>query len=119
MSERVDYEREGYEAGKSAGSWVTDGFNDTSQYRWILKGIEEGDLEVMDLEPLPLSRERASESIGELIEGYADMPDDGVEQDAACTEYDRILSRILARGRTVVQVAGRTDRSPAQPCRPL
>ena len=89
----VSYEQEGYAAGKSAGSWVTDGNTSVREYRAILAGIESGDPEVMDMEPSPLSGEWAGESIPEIIEGYADMPDDGVEQDAACTEYEQGFSQ--------------------------
>ena len=44
------------------------------------------------MEPSPLSGKWAGESIGELIRGYNDMPDDGVEQDAACTSYEQGFS---------------------------
>ena len=91
MSARVDYEREGYAAGKAAGFWVTDGNTSVVEYRAILRGIEEGDPQVMDMEPSPLSGEWAGESIPEIIEGYADMTDE--QADAACTEYEEGFSQ--------------------------
>ena len=85
------YEEQGYAAGKAAGSWITDGNTDTATYRWILKGIEEGDPEVMDLQPSPLSGEWAGESIPEIIAGYADMTAE--QADAACDSYEQGFSQ--------------------------
>jgi len=49
--------RLGYDAGKSAASWVFDGNTTRATYEWALKGIEEGDPEVLD-------------SIGEYLQGF-------------------------------------------------
>lgn len=84
-------EQDGYAAGRSAGSWVTDGNTSVSAYRALLAGIEEGDPQVMDLQHSPLSGEWAGESIPELIDGYNDMTPD--EQDAACDAYEQGFSQ--------------------------
>lgn len=48
----------GYQAGRGAGSWVTDGNSTTDSYRRLLTGIEDGDPAVLDLLPVaPLSGE--------------------------------------------------------------
>ena len=85
----MDYYREGYRHGKNVGSWVTDGNTKTETYAWILKGFDEGDPEVMDIRPNPLSGEWAGESISELL-GLAigqDLPDD-----ESLTEYEHGFS---------------------------
>jgi hypothetical protein len=49
MSEQ--HRKMGYEAGREAGSWVFDGNTDEATYQVVLEGYEEGDPEIMDLEP--------------------------------------------------------------------
>ena len=83
------YYRDGYEAGKAAGSWVIDGNTSSETAARILAGIAgiaESDPEIMDLQPSPLSGEWAGESIGELIDGYAELGEDA--QTAACDAYE-------------------------------
>jgi hypothetical protein len=83
--ERIYY-RDGYEAGKAAGSWIIDGNTSSETAAHILRGIAECDPEVMDLQPSPLSGEWAGESIGELIDGYAELSED--EQNTVCDAYE-------------------------------
>jgi hypothetical protein len=45
--------------GQMAGSWVIDGNTSEATARRILKGYNDGDPEVMDMQPLPLSGEFA------------------------------------------------------------
>jgi hypothetical protein len=66
----------GYEHGKAAGSWVIDGNTTEEQCAAILKGYGEGDSEVMELCPCPLSGEWAGESISELSARYGVNLDD-------------------------------------------
>lgn len=61
-----DYHAMGYERGKAAGSWVVDGNTSPTTARKILAGYEEGDPEIMDLCPNPLSGEWAGESLSQL-----------------------------------------------------
>lgn len=49
----------GYGAGKSTGSWVIDGNTSSRAAHRILQGIEDGDPEIMDMRPNPLSGEWA------------------------------------------------------------
>lgn len=63
----------GREAGAAAGSWIVDGNTSAETAAAILAGYEDGDPEVLDLCPAPLSGEWAGESIPELF-GY--WPDD-------------------------------------------
>jgi hypothetical protein len=60
----------GAAAGSAAGSWVFDGNSTEDQARRILAGIEDGDPEVLDMEPSPLSGEWAGESVPELSAEY-------------------------------------------------
>lgn len=77
----------GREHGAAAGSWLIDGNTSSETARAILQGIADGDPEVMDMQPSPLSGEWAGESIGELIDGYDEL--NAVEQDEACAAYEQ------------------------------
>lgn len=63
----MNYEEQGYKLGTAQGSWVFDGNTKRETYEWVRKGYDEGDPEVLDLCPDPLSGEWAGESIGELF----------------------------------------------------
>ncbi len=72
----------GYEHGSNAGSWVIDGNTSRDSATRILKGIEDGDPEIMDMQPSPLSGEWAGESISELSAQYGvDLSDDDKASD--------------------------------------
>jgi hypothetical protein len=66
------FRQDGSEAGRAAGSWVTDGNTSPETFRAILKGYEEGDPAVMDYAPSPLSGEWAGESMPEILGESAD-----------------------------------------------
>lgn len=69
----------GFEHGKERGSWVIDGNTTTETARAILEGIDNGDPEIMDMEPAPLSGEWAGESIPELSDRLGlNLEDDNV-----------------------------------------
>lgn len=75
----TNYAEMGAEAGKSAGSWIIDGNTSVETCAAILAGLEDGDPQVMDMMPAPLSGEMAGESIPEIF-GLAvgeDWPTDG------------------------------------------
>ncbi len=55
------YAEEGKDAGHAAGTWVFDGNTPDEAYARILKGIEDCDPEVMDMQPSPLSGEWAGD----------------------------------------------------------
>lgn len=57
----------GSDHGRNAGAWVLDGNSDEATARRILEGIAEGDQEIMDMMPAPLSGEWAGESVPELV----------------------------------------------------
>jgi hypothetical protein len=57
----------GNKLGLSAGNSITDGNTTTEEYKWIMAGYEDGDSQVMDLCPNPLSGEWAGESIPEIF----------------------------------------------------
>lgn len=52
-------EQAGQEYGRNAGSWAIDGNTSSETYRRILDGYEDGDPEIMDMCPAPLSGEWA------------------------------------------------------------
>ena len=85
------FEEQGREAGKDAGSWVIDGNTSAETARAILKGIEDGDPDVMDIQPSPLSGEWAGESVYELIPELREMEERGEHDaiDEACTAYEQ------------------------------
>ncbi len=68
--ETINYYEQGRKQGRASGSWVTDGNTKPETYRWILEGFDEGNPEVLDLQPNPLSGELAGESIPEIFGHY-------------------------------------------------
>lgn len=62
---RSKYEEMGREAGHAAATWFE--VEDADHARRILKGYDDGDPEIMDMQPSPLSGEWAGESIMELF----------------------------------------------------
>lgn len=76
-SEYTPAEKAGWETGQAAGSWVFDGNSTADEARAMLNGIEEGDPQIMDLCPNPLSGEWAGESIPEMSAQFdIDLADD-------------------------------------------
>lgn len=65
--ETINYYDEGYKLGQASGSWVFDGNTNHETYEQVRKGYDEGDPEVMDLCPNPLSGEWSGESIPEIF----------------------------------------------------
>lgn len=63
-----EYEEMGREQGKAVGSWVIDGNTTTETARRIVQGYEDGDPEIEEMMPAPLSGEWAGESLRELFE---------------------------------------------------
>jgi hypothetical protein len=61
------YEKLGLAAGKAAGSWAIDGNTSVETCARILAGYDNGDPEIMNMQPAPLSGEWAGESIQELF----------------------------------------------------
>lgn len=51
----------GSEHGYNAATWATDGNTSQETYKSILQGYEDGDPEVMDMQPSPLSGEWADD----------------------------------------------------------
>ncbi len=69
--------RAGREHGKAAGSWIIDRNTTDAAKLAIARGYDDGDPEVMDMCPAPLSGEWAGESVHELSEKYVvDLYDD-------------------------------------------
>lgn len=73
-------EKRGYEAGTSAGGWVLDGNSKEADARWVMEGYDNGDPEVMDLQPAPLSGEWGGESINELLGDLTEGRRDNTKQ---------------------------------------
>jgi len=86
----MSYYEDGYSHGVNAGSWVIDGNTSAETAQAILRGIADGDPEVLEMQPSPLSGEWAGESIGELIDDYAELDDEAASE--ACDEYERGFS---------------------------
>lgn len=79
--------RRAMEAGAAAGSWMLDGNTSRETALAILRGYEDCDPEIMDMQPAPLSGEMAGESIPELLgDLLADIPDD--EHDDMLEHYE-------------------------------
>ena len=76
MANETDLLQDAEGRGRAAGSWAAPGDPITAQT--ILTGYDEGDSEIMDMQPSPLSGENAGESMSEL--GLANAPDDLVNR---------------------------------------
>lgn len=73
----------GVESGKAAGSWMLDGNSTVADAQKLLDGWEDGDPEVMDLEPSPLSGEWADSITASDVYAAADMDEDETEEAAS------------------------------------
>ncbi len=74
-------EREGYDHGVTAGSWLLDGNSSEDAARRLLRGIEDGDPEILDALPCsPLSTEWADSLTPADVLGWYDLDS---EHDAA------------------------------------
>ncbi len=100
-NEHVEYlryleqaEQEGYEAGKAAGSWLLDGNSTEQAARALLRGIEDGDPEVMDALPSsPLSGEWADDPLPrDVLDGLGLDEDDDAAEDVL-RAYEDAYSR--------------------------
>lgn len=79
VEQNVAY-HDGYKAGEAAGSWVIDGNTPTETAAAILRGYSDGDPEIMDMMPSPLSGEWAGEGMAELLgDDYTDEDADEYE----------------------------------------
>ena len=80
----------GREHGVSAGSWVIDGNTPIETVEHILKGYEDGDPEVMDIEPSPLSGEWADDPTPQTLADALGLAEEhrGTELDQLCTDYE-------------------------------
>jgi hypothetical protein len=81
--------KRGAEAGTAAGTWAIDGNTSAETVARILQGIEDGDPEVLDMQPAPLSGEWAGESIEELLGDL--LPDNEVQPAMHDDRYDALL----------------------------
>jgi hypothetical protein len=88
----------GAEHGSAAGSWVIDGNTTAETAQGIVRGYEDGDPMVMDMQPAPLSGEWADsmtpqELIHELTGEEYDLHSDEFVKDAACDAYEHAYSQ--------------------------
>ena len=73
----------GQQHGSSVASWVFDGNTDLDTYRRVIQGYEDGDPEIMDMQPSPFSGEWTPQSV---------LDDLGLdEQEADSGRYDFVL----------------------------
>lgn len=72
-------DRLGEEHGRSAGTWVIDGNTSNETRSAIIRGYDEGDPAVMDLQPSPLSGEWADDpTVKDVLDLIMDIA--GVEE---------------------------------------
>ena len=82
----------GTEHGQSAGSWVIDGNTDDAAVRRIVNGYNDGDPEIMDMQPTPLSGEFAHDPSPRDILAMFGIDGEDFEAD----EYDELLGEFEA-----------------------
>lgn len=80
--------RAGTYAGTAAGSWVIDGNTTTETARNILQGIEDGDPQVMDMQPAPLSGEWADNPVVDEVLALVGMDYDNDAADDMLAIYE-------------------------------
>jgi hypothetical protein len=100
----MNYYEEGKAHGTARGSWVFDGNTPYENYRWVLAGYDDGDPEVLDLCPNPLSGEWAGESIPELL-GLSvgdPYPDDDDLQEYEDGFVQGFWAEVIGTARTMV-----------------
>jgi hypothetical protein len=86
----------GAEHGKNAASWVFDGNTTTDTYRWYLRGIDEGDPEVLDsLREPSLSGEFADDYDERDLIRDLELDDDDI--DDAAGAYNQAASEAFWR----------------------
>lgn len=85
----AEAKRAGKRAGLAAASWKFDGNTSDATYKHFLKGLADGDPEVLDAYAPPswLSGEYAGESINELL-GSPDTPAQEARQDDVAQAYE-------------------------------
>lgn len=93
----------GTEHGNARGSWVVDGNSSNEFCEKLIQGHEDGDPEVMDLQPSPLSGEWADEpTVSDILRELGIQPDTS-DADMAIECYEEGFSN--AWWHTVIQAA--------------
>lgn len=105
MSEQSEAYRAGYDHGQARGSWVLDGNSTVETARRIVEGYNDGDPEIMDMQPAPLSGEWAGESIPEMSDYFdMDLSDETVADDFEQGFSDGYWTEILTTAREMFGV---------------
>lgn len=78
----------GKDHGRAVGSWVLDGNSTSETARAILRGYDDGDPEVMDMQPAPLSGEWADSWTPKTLADELGIAEDDERLDELCTEYE-------------------------------
>lgn len=80
----------GRDHGAAVGSWVIDGNTTSDTASRILKGYEDGDSQIMDMEPSPLSGEWADSPTPQTLADELELAEEyrGSELDQLCTDYE-------------------------------
>lgn len=82
---------QGYDHGRSVGTWVIDGNTTDEALRAIVAGYDEGDPAVMDMEPSPLSGEWADDPTPTDVLTALGVDDDD-SADELLTTYETAFS---------------------------
>jgi hypothetical protein len=80
----------GKEHGSNAGTWIIDGNTSRETAVAIIRGYEDGDPEIMDMEPSPLSGEWADSPTPSTLADELGLAEEhrGSELDQLCTDYE-------------------------------
>jgi hypothetical protein len=92
----------GKERGHAAATWVFDGNTPRETYEWVLKGYEDGDPEVLDMEPAPLSGEWADSPTPSSLVKELDLAETE-DEETILREYEEAYS--VAFWHEVIRVA--------------
>lgn len=97
----------GYEHGQSRGMWVIDGNTSEDYARKLIAGYDEGDPEVMDMQPSPLSGEWADDPLPRDILAELGTDEDEDSADDLLRDYaygfsDGFWSEVMRAARVLV-----------------
>src|SRR5271157_4833767 len=82
----------GYWRGHNAGSWAIDGNTSDETLRRVIAGYDDGDPQIMDMQPSPLSGEWADDPTPAGVLEALGVDDDDDSADELLTTYETAFS---------------------------
>jgi hypothetical protein len=90
--DEFELDQEAMDAGQKAAEWLLDGNSSFADAYRLFRGIEDGDPEVIDTFPSPLSGEHAGESLPEIMDRFVSCDFNDLSsdiRDEMCERYEK------------------------------